>query len=480
MFLLISQIAKKAVSYFHYSIAVISLILSLAFAFGLMFSHKNDTIDFSNLYDFVFLPYLIFSVISIPVLALRYFLKYQNDKNLLLSIFIGSVVLAVCGIFDMIILLEDIHIVPFIESPTAIGAMVFSSIMIYIFTEKLIGLIQTHQESLKLLQSAYKDLDNARSIISAGKSTVIINHEIKNHLFSIIYYIEKMLTNKELPEHTRSLAKMTLSTINELLFLNYDLLDLTKKRLIDTFPKIEIARILQQTITPFNKEKQRIVLENSTKEYFMYGDEKRICNIFSNLLKHILMISDNVKITFLKDSFVLLITFTLQYDQDKPSGKQPTVNEDLLYSSVRSIFESYGGNVTLVNDYKNNSLDSIYITIPNYIDTPTLQDKEKDPIVLIKEGLTNFDKIIQIFRNVFVNPHVISNQEELGKRFDMTNHKIIGSTKTVVDLKNKFPLADCFSIYSGPHSELFVAQLDNKNAEFFSELFILNNLLQFR
>jgi hypothetical protein len=339
-------------------------------------------------------------------------------------------------------------------------------------------LIKSHQHSLKLLQSAYDDLDNARVVIASGKSTAIINHEIKNHLFSIIYYIEKILAVSSISEQVRSMGKMALSTINELLYLNYDLLDMTKKRLIDSLPKIEITSIINNCIqTSFSKERSMITFEYTEKECLMYGEERRVSDAFYKLISLLFQNYKKIRINFLKDSYVFLLTFTgsipLRTQEQKLSK-----NSNFILSSIRSLFESYGGNVTPVKNDVFESIEAVYITIPNYIETPTLQDKEKDQIVLIKEGLENVDKIAQVFRNVFVNPHVFGNYEEIDKKVDLEHCKIIGTLKYIHTIKQQHPGCECFTLSNSPVSGLYITRYGENNFEHFSESFVLNNLLQ--
>jgi hypothetical protein len=200
------------------------------------------------------------------------------------------------------------------------------------------------------------------------------------------------------------------------------------------------------------------------------------CTLSNLLLNH----SEKIRITLTKDSFVFLMTFTTIFPK-KLSAPVKIEDEDLVFSSIRSVFESFGGNVTQIKNHLDHTIiESVYVTVPNYFDSPTLLDKEKDKVALIMEGLENIETITQIFRNVFVNPYVMKNHEDLEKKIDIVQCKIIGSNKCINAIQKAYPDSDCFTLSNSLKEGISVTRHGAEESENFSESFILHTLIKSR
>jgi hypothetical protein len=101
----------------------------------------------------------------------------------------------------------------------------------------------------------------------------------------------------------------------------------------------------------------------------------------------------------------------------------------------------------------------------------------KDNILLIEHGLSNLQFVLQILRNVYANPHVIQEPEELKSLKLNPDTKIIASTLAISKV-----IAEgyqCYSLITPTENVIrFVGSLPDRREGVFSEEFVVSTLLQ--
>ena len=448
-----------------------STVLASLFISNTMLHLKNGNLVLSNGYNFIFIPFLVIAIIGITGYCIYNICKFKERRVFAFHLF-AIFILILCGILDLASLYAKKYLSLELPSITIVGTILFGFILLYIFTDRLIDLIRENRKLYSKLQYCYSDLEKARSLIAIGKAPAIINHETRNHLFSIQFLIEKLKSNTADSPNQELISSIT-RHLNNLYHLNYDILDFSRKKVMSENLSFDIIELVKSVAVDFTKT--RFNWLDFDQKQIIYGDKERIKYAFTTLFSFsISNFSQELNVKFQKDKNVILILID---DDSKILCRKEKAREEnyefmpdneqerLDISMIRYIVEGNGGHVTILSKETMKSGTrglSFYITFPNYAEGPELFDKVKDNVVLVKDGLKDLNKIIQIFNNAFVNPHVV---QFLDNRPDILEKDliIIGNHKSIQHL---------LSTKAGRKHPAYIISEDN------SQIQILNEFLQ--
>ena len=465
---------------------IVAAILSVGFLSGGMIQLKNQTIILTPAYNFLMVPYIVVCVGLVSTLTIKnFFTAGKLERKIFFYHLIGIIIFAVCGTVDLYRQIAGKFVFFPIISFTMIGVIGFSIITVWVFSDKLLQLISDHVK----LNMAYNDLEEAKTLIALGKSTAIVNHEMKNQLFSIRFYLERMAEDAASPPHVKDYTDKSLTIIKKIMQLNHDLLDLSKQKLVKGKPFFDVKDIIDETIKEkfLGKETCFSIIDASEK-LLMCGDIWRMKNAFQGIFNNSFNLgAENITVRLLKEKFILMLVIDdngAGVSAGNKSGvplyeyNPKTKAQKMELSMIRASIEANGGHITIIT--KNALLPQqsgliYYISLPNYTDTPWVYDKDKDNVVLIKNGLEKIDVIIQKFNNVFVNPHVLEKAEDIGKQFDPAI-KILGSFTGLQPLiGSNF---NCHVLNSNESGSVYVKPGYSGRDVPFTEYYILNDLLK--
>ena len=448
-----------------------SLVIASMFIGDIMIYPENGKLILSGNYNLIFMTYFAITAIGITGYCISRVSKVKERKIFLYHLF-ALLILGLCGILDFVSLYSKKYLLAELPSYSIIGTILFGFILLYIFTDRLIDLIRENRKLYLKLQYCYSDLEKARSLIAIGKAPAIINHETRNHLFSIQFLIEK-LKAKTVDNSDQELISNVMRHLNNLYHLNYEILDFSRKKVMSENLSFDIIELVRSVAADFTDTRFRWL--DFEQSQIIYGDKMRIKYAFSTLFSFSTSnFSRELKVKFQKDRNVILILIdddskTLCQKKEAREGNYDFVpdneQERLDISMIRYIVEGNGGHVTIISKEAMKSGTSgllFYITFPNYAESPELFEKVKDNVVLIKDGLKDLDKIIQIFNNVFVNPHIVQFLDDKPDYLEK-NPIIMGSYKSVKHL---------LSTTTGRKHPAYIISEGNSHIQ------ILNELLQ--
>ncbi len=469
-----------------------SFILSILFLSNIMFKSTNGHIVPTIFYSIFFLPYLLVSIFLIFAQIIKKTVRISIlDRNIVRFHLFGFSFLVICGLLDLIRLLFHKMFFLSIISFTILGTLGLGSLLAYVFAERLFQLIKERNQSLKQLKLAYNELEHARSLSELGKSTTIINHELRNYSFSIMCSAE-MIVNAKDDNRKTHLAKRIIQSITQLNEFSKDILDFSRSKIIKEKNPVNLNKRVSRTINEhFMNKREAFVLKGFDKENIIYGDWGKLDNVFLNLFKNAFEAeASTITIKVTPSRNVILVTVEDDgigvVDQDPKQffkafqttkGKEGT---GLGLSITRSIVEGHGGHISVKskNIFSKNEQGLIFsLAFPAYTDSDTSVEWVKDNIVLIKDKIEMLPEVIQLFKNVSVNPHVINSYADFNPDyFSREAVTVFGTPNTIGKMNKRHKGYKCFSIVNDSNRGLFVV---GNREEYYqgilSEEFILSN-----
>jgi len=466
--------------------------IGLVFLTGIMFTGDKHKILPTAYYMFIFFPYLVYSIVTvISFIVSSLSVAPKSLKKILQIHLFCFAILAICGSLDLVRLLTIGAFRFSVPSFTLLGTLFVCSTILYLFSERLIRLIRENLVFTTKLQDAYRDLESARNLSEIGRSTAIINHEIKNFTTVILGYGQFLKDKANLAPPFRDMADKIIDTADRLTSFSQEILDFSKSKILSDKKPLAIVSLIHRCIeTHFPTKISFFSFVDIDKKVIVYGDWRKLEQVFVNLFKNALEAkAKNIRIKFVQSEFILLISI-----EDDGVGVDAKYFKHLFEAfhttkqsgtglglpTSRSIIEGHGGHISAVSKNilgKGNHGLRFNIVFPTYTDKPS---EDKTNIVFIKDRVDNLAEIIKVFQNVFVTPHVIDSIEEIQDlHLNINEIKVLASPHIVAKaMEKKLPI-QCYSLVSGTDAIVRVISSPPENFEsVFCEEFVLEKLKQ--
>ncbi len=477
----------------------IGMCFSLLFSTDQMLMPSGKEIVGTTLYNFTFVPYMLFTIIAVPVFLIRNIPRSEDqEKKVLFYHLAGVICLSFGGILDMISVIIGRSVVPQIASFSTMGLLVFGIVVTYVFTDRLTSIIRDRENTFGKLQAAYKEMEEVQSLKELGQSTAIINHEIKNYAYIISGYAQYLNEHLDLNEKNGKMVSTIIETATKMADFSKEILNFSKAKIVSDKQPLAIFPLIEQCLfTHFPDRREDIVLQNVDPELSIHGDWNKLEHVFVNLIKNAFEAdATTVSIKALRRDTVLLLVIEDNGDgcTDEQLGmifksfyttKKGQGGTGLGMCIVRSIIESHGG---CISAYSKNVLDNgshgliLNVSFPIYAEVRNPQpDKTdvRDPIILIKEGVENLAHIIRVFQNVMVTPYIVQRADEIdGKKLPGPNPAIYASMESIEVLKKRcVEQKNIHTLVNGVRDAVFVAhEMKKETIRTFSENYVLEHL----
>lgn len=467
-----------------------SALVSLAAFSGIMFQDLRPKAIPTLAYYFIVPPYLLYSIASLFAYLLSTLArKGTPHKKVIFYHFAGLCILAIAGGLDLLQLSKGNVFFRAVPSFAVFGALAMGSALAYFFTERLILLIRERMDFTEKLQQSYRELEHARSLSEIGRSTAIINHEIKNYTCVISGYAQFLLERAKLKDPFAEMAKRIIETATKLTTFSNEILDFSKAKILKDKRPLSIGPLIQRCIdTHWPTAKDHITYSGLDPDLHIHGEWNKLEHVFVNLIKNAFEAeATRISIRFVPHEYVLLIaveddgvgcdaeTCPKLFEAFRTTKETGT---GLGLPTSRAIVEAHGGRISAMskNVLENGQHGLVFtIVFPTY----AIPDGHKDNIVFVKNRLDNLSDIIRVFQNVFVSPHVIESVEELkSTETDPLNTRIIASPSVVAEIVSLNLGFQCYSLVNGGDGiSRVVGSPPDKFEGLFSEEFILDRLL---
>jgi len=476
------------------------IFFSLLFSTDLMLRPSEREIIGTHFYNLTFVPYMLCTIIGIPVFLIRNISRSsENDRKVLWYHLAGILCLSVGGMIDMITVMIGRRVMSEVASFSTMGVLAFGIVVTYVFTDRLANIIRDRETTFRKLQEAYKEMEEVQSLKELGQSTAIINHEIKNYAFIISGYAQYLHANTDLSEKNSKIVSTIIDTATKMSDFSKEILNFSKAKILSDKKPLAIFPLIEQCVTThFTNRQNAVTIQDADNKLFIHGDWNKLEHVFVNLIKNSFEAgADHVSIKALRRDTVLLLV--IEDDGDGCSEEQLGMIFKSFYTTkkgqggtglgmciVRSIIESHGG---CISAYSKNVLGNeshgliLNISFPLYSQVRNVQAGKfdvKDPIILIKEGVKNLADIIRVFQNVMVNPCIFQRAEDIDEKKlqGINNTAIYASIECFEVLKRKcIEMKNIHTLVNGARDTVFVAHEINKETiRTFSENYILEHL----
>lgn len=474
------------------------LFIGLVFSFlvlgGFMFVQEDGFVGTKALYRVSVVPYIILSILYMNYLIVRKLrhLSGSERKSLFFHL-IGFLLLSICGIIDLLMLFFRRDLALNQPSCTIFGVIGLSAILCYSFADRLILIIKERENSFAKLQMAYKELEEARSLSELGKSSAIINHEVRNYATVIMGFAQLLKYNTALNDGLRPIVEKIIMSINRLTEFSNEMLDLSKAKILREKKPLNICELIRHCVHDYFPNRiDSFAFINMDQDTTVYGDRKKLEQVFLNMFRNsfeaqatrvVVKIIDApfVKLIAIEDDGVgcnfenLKNIFNAFYTSQKKTGT------GLGLSIARSIIEGHGGhiNVASKNFLPHNEHGLVFsITFPAYQEAEQEIDIKDSSTVLIKKDIDYLEAVVKTFRNVRIMPDIIKDISDFRpEQLSSSNVTIIGNPDTIREINERYSEYCCFSVASSEGGGLYVeGNRDGLYNGIFCEEFVVSHM----
>jgi signal transduction histidine kinase len=475
---------------------IIGISFSILFYTGIMFKPTDKEIVSTMVYNITFAPYIIGAILFIFIyLIVNLTRSTEKDKKVLFLNLIGLSALAGSGIIDMLFIFIGHRFVPGVASVSLLGVLLFGAIVTGVFIDRLSEIIRTREITFRKLQNAYKELEEVQTLKELGQSTAIINHEIQNYAFAIKCNAKYLYDQVPLSEKHKAIVGTIANTAVKMADFSKEILNFSMAKILSEKRQLALFTLIEECVKAHFADKRDMVsIEKGEDALFIHGDWQKLEHVFFNLIKNSFEANaKHISIKALRRDTVLLLVveddgigctaeqmgslFKSFYTTKKGKG-----GTGLGMCVIRSIVESHGG---YINAYSKNLLNNdthgliLIIAFPVYKEIDQVIGVEKDPVVLIKEGVENLAQIIRVFQNVMISPYIVQNVDEINpKELPLEKIAAFASVAGIAKFRKKFGgIGSTHTLVSSSHSVVFVVnEMDDNYLHTFSEKYVLENL----
>ncbi|MDB5104176.1 MAG: sensory signal transduction histidine kinase with domain [Fibrobacteres bacterium] len=480
------------------TLIMVSSLMAAAFLGGLMIIARGGQVHTTLGYNLVFLPYVVFYVVTAHYVILKRINKCAApEKRILRFHLAGFAVLIVGGLLDIGILMGVVKQV--LTSFTVLGVLAFGIMASLIFAERFLMILLDRQTTFDKLESAYRDLEQVTALKQLGESTAIINHEIKNYMFMISGNAQILQEMESLSAKGKDIVKNIVSSVERLTDFSDDILKLSRTEVIREKHPVNLPEIIKGSIEKhFPDMRASFTMTGLERDRFMFGDWGKLEQVFVNIFNNSIEAGNgdpvDVKIKLTATDTLLLVGI-----EDNGVGCDESQLENLFkafyttkklqggtglgMSITRTIVESHGGRISA---YSKNLAKrgehglKLIMTFPIYAEKMAEVSERKHPIVVVKDGLDNLADLIRVFRNLRVTPAIVSSVDELDEaEYPPETVTLLVSAKAMASHFTKLAAYPQLCLVSNHERNQYVLDHGRGNRpEVFSEEYVVSRMLR--
>ncbi len=473
-----------------------STALSVMFTANFMFKTINGYFEPTLVYLIFFMPYLLVSIILVLYII---FNKHddlsESEVKIIHAHRAGFLFLTLCGLFDLYRLLFNANLFLNIMSFTLLGVLFMAVLLEIKFGIYIIEMLKENDKKHEELALAYKELEEARTLGELGKSSAVINHEIRNYTATISGYAELILMKGGLEDRFKGMAEKIIKSVKNLQSFSNDILDFSKAKILQEMQPVNLSERIHKTIKlSFMDNLNSFDTSDLSNDIVIQGDWQKLEHVFMNLFRNAFQAgAETIKIKAIESDSTILLSIS----DDGPGISEGDPQEifKAFYSTkgrkgtglglpiTRSIVEGHGGHINVVskNQTKKGDHGLIFnLAFPNYTETRDDTGTIDFSILLIRKNTPNFEEVIRIFRNIFINPEILGDINDLKKSIAPSEKiTVLGGADSIGEMNVLYKGQKGYTIVDNPTKGLFV--VGNEDGLYngpFDEEFILNHLVQ--
>ena len=246
---------------------------------------EGGVINGGILYIAVFVPmvaaYIAYAIVLL-VQGLNNPARPQSKKVLVLHL-VGFTGLCLGGVLDMLSVAGPVS--NGFPSMAILGVLAYGIVASIILTERFLDLLKERDGTLRKLQGAYKDLEQAGALRQLGESTAIINHEIKNYLFMISGNAQLLEEVERLSDKGREIVNNILHSVDRMTRFSKDILEMSRVQVIAERHPINLSQMLLGLVEKhYASKRSSIDLKGIARDQFIHGDWGKLEQVFINLV----------------------------------------------------------------------------------------------------------------------------------------------------------------------------------------------------
>jgi signal transduction histidine kinase len=476
------------------SLFILATLISLTFFTDLMLIQSGNEVVGTPVYTLIFAPYMLISIIGALIMSIRNLKKGTSfQRKFFFFHLFGIIVLSATGIADMSGILKGYRLITVIPCFSIIGILCFSTVVNFLFIEKLTGIILEREETFKKLRLAYKELEDVQVLKEIGQSAAMINHEIRNYAVAISGYAELLQMKGELNAFAQKMVNRISESVSRLANFSRDILEFSKSTVIKKATPVNLINVIKRCIdNNFEKSAEKFILDyNSSHQFIINGDWHKLDQVFVNLFKNSFEAgAENIKICLKRSkatlrcqvnddgvgcsSEMLKNLFKAFHTSKKLSG-----GTGLGMCVVKSIIEGHGGRISAFSKQNNTGLKGLGLNLVFPADTDLPKD-EKNGIIFVTQGIKELSIPLQIFRNALINPYIYNNVKDIDVDINFKDiYALIGTTECIHNFKSHFKTdLLLYALIEESNTGLFVLDdLGENDPVLFSEEFLLSSVV---
>lgn len=476
---------------------IAATLVSLTFFSNLMLVQVGNEVTGTTLYNFIFAPYIVLSIIEILLISAKILRRGTKiHRHFLLLHLVGIMILSASGVADLFCVLNGVRYISIIPSFTIIGILFFSCVVTTLFIEKLVAVILEREETFKKLRNAYQELEEVHALKELGQSAAMINHEIRNYSAAISGYAEILLMKGELNEFAQKIAHRIVESISIMSNFSKDILDFSKSSIIKGNNPVNLSIVIKNCIGHnFEKNAGKFILDyEDSGKFIINGDWHKLDQIFINIFKNSFEAkAEHVKVRLRQSKTTvrcqILDDGTGCNDQNIEhmfkafqTTKKEIGGTGLGMCVVKSIVEGHGGKISAFSKQHSKEIIGfgLNIVFPVYRELKEKKEDEKNGIIFITEGIKNLSEALKIFRNALVNPHIVNDVREIDSDVNLKKkYAVVGLAESINQFKSRFKTeTTLFVLVEEAHSGLFILDgLGEDKPVLFSEEYLLSQIV---
>jgi signal transduction histidine kinase len=394
---------------------VVAACFSVGFAHNVFFTSDGGKVSIGPLYLYLFAPYIVTMLIFLNGYTIAAARGSEGDnKRILLIHLVGFTAISVGGLTDMIFLVYGFAPLP-VDSYMIFGVLTYGLVMVFVFSERLLKLNEERMSLLTRLRTAFAELAEANALKELGQSTAIVNHELKNYLYTSIGLAKIARRKTRRDPEVGPLLKNLYTSLSKTWEFTQAVLELSKSRRRPEPTPLNIRPLIDSCLSE-HFQAATIRLAEHGNPTPVYAEPVRIERAMLNLLHNCFdakATGVDIRITYGPSCVVIAI------EDDGTGIEADTIHHmfepfftthstksgtGLGLSIAKGVVESHGGHIRAYTKNRPGSDSHGLLMIITLKGVGPIADNiqhEQPKVLVVKDGFENTHDILRAIENIF-------------------------------------------------------------------------------